>query len=446
MSGLLAGIYSAGDRMKRKLGGLLSNPLENIALGSTRMAEDVNALSALASEAGYMPNTVNRSDQSVLVSPQQKALARALLADKATEIGMAGTFIGPSAKTWNAAKAAQAQKALDAGVPPEQVWAQTGTFRGADGKLRQEISDHAAKARDYQLTPKAAYWNASREASDDTTGILRGAVDQMKPYVGMSKNQLVEEYRKTGGAIVEAATSGNIELAKQMQRQRYGLEKLLENMGNATYGPTSAFLKHGELGQAYPDIYKLHTRIAPYGLGDAKGQYIAGNKQIGEQIGLKAKPVFSDAKSTQLHELQHAIQQREGWAKGGSPDAIAQEYGAARSRLHFLEREPEAIQANKAVDALWNDVFKTGKLTEQQALAKEAELLKRFPVLAEQRQLMDALRNTSEDGFGAYKRLAGEAEARLTQSRMNMNPMQRAASYPPSMFDVPIEQQIVRFK
>lgn len=99
MSGLLAGIYSAGDRMKRKLGGLLQNPLETIALGSTRMAEDTNALARLASEAGYMPNTVNRADQSVLVSPQQKALARALLAEKATEMGgamMGGTkFVYP---------------------------------------------------------------------------------------------------------------------------------------------------------------------------------------------------------------------------------------------------------------------------------------------------------------------------------------------------------------
>jgi len=93
MSGLLADLYSAGDRMKRKLGGLLSNPLETIALGSTRMAEDTNALTRLVSEAGYMPNTVNRSDQSVLVSEKQKALARALLADKGAEMGMAAATV-----------------------------------------------------------------------------------------------------------------------------------------------------------------------------------------------------------------------------------------------------------------------------------------------------------------------------------------------------------------
>jgi hypothetical protein len=90
MSELLGGIFSAGNRMKRKLGGLLSDPMGTIQLGNTRMGEDMNALSDLASEAGYMPNTVNRSDQSVMVSPEQNALARALLAQKGADMGMAG--------------------------------------------------------------------------------------------------------------------------------------------------------------------------------------------------------------------------------------------------------------------------------------------------------------------------------------------------------------------
>jgi len=92
MSGLLGDIYSAGDRMKRKLGGLLTNPLENIALGATRIGEDVNRMGALASEAGYIPG-----DRSVLVSPQQNALARALLAQQGADMGMAG-MTAPVAK------------------------------------------------------------------------------------------------------------------------------------------------------------------------------------------------------------------------------------------------------------------------------------------------------------------------------------------------------------
>jgi hypothetical protein len=47
--------------------------------------------------------------------------------------------------------------------------------------------------------------------------------------------------------------------------------------------------------------------------------------------------------------------------------------------------------------------------------------------------------------FGQYQRLAGESEARLTQSRMTMTGAERAASYPPDMYDVPVGDQIVRY-
>jgi hypothetical protein len=68
--------------MKRKLGGLLSDPLGNISLGNTRMAEDMNAFTALADEAGLLPGS-----RSVLVSPQQRQNALAQLAQRGTEIG-----------------------------------------------------------------------------------------------------------------------------------------------------------------------------------------------------------------------------------------------------------------------------------------------------------------------------------------------------------------------
>lgn len=37
-----------------------------------------------------------------------------------------------------------------------------------------------------------------------------------------------------------------------------------------------------------------------------------------------------------------------------------------------------------------------------------------------------------------------EAEARLTQARMNMTMPERLQSYPPDMFDIPPDRQIVR--
>ena len=45
----------------------------------------------------------------------------------------------------------------------------------------------------------------------------------------------------------------------------------------------------------------------------------------------------------------------------------------------------------------------------------------------------------------AYRRLAGEAEARATQARMNMNAAQRREVFPLDSYDVPLEQLIVRW-
>ena len=56
------------------------------------------------------------------------------------------------------------------------------------------------------------------------------------------------------------------------------------------------------------------------------------------------------------------------------------------------------------------------------------------------------------DPYGAYKRLSGEAESRLTQSRMNMDAGQRAAQYPwePQYFEqatgVPLKGLLFRYE
>ncbi|WP_196301241.1 hypothetical protein, partial [Streptococcus pneumoniae] len=48
-----------------------------------------------------------------------------------------------------------------------------------------------------------------------------------------------------------------------------------------------------------------------------------------------------------------------------------------------------------------------------------------------------------EVGHGLYRRLAGEAEARLVQKRMDLSPEERRARPPWLDYDVPEEQQIV---
>lgn len=61
---------------------------------------------------------------------------------------------------------------------------------------------------------------------------------------------------------------------------------------------------------------------------------------------------------------------------------------------------------------------------------------------------LDKLRNEYRnlvDPQDAYRRLAGEAEARATQARMNMDMPTRLNTFPPESYDVPLDQLIVRY-
>ena len=78
--GLLADVFSYGDTLKRRLGGLLSDPAGTVDLGVRRFAEDQNKLLSLMDQSGYTPGA-----QSVLQTPQDKQVARNELAKKALE-------------------------------------------------------------------------------------------------------------------------------------------------------------------------------------------------------------------------------------------------------------------------------------------------------------------------------------------------------------------------
>jgi hypothetical protein len=61
-------------------------------------------------------------------------------------IGIGGTFIGKNAINWNKIAESEFLKLEKSGLSPQEIWSKTGTVRGFDGKLRQEVSDKDAKA------------------------------------------------------------------------------------------------------------------------------------------------------------------------------------------------------------------------------------------------------------------------------------------------------------
>jgi len=83
--GLLADAFSYGDSLKRKVGGLLADPVGTIELGINRLKEDNNNTLNLFSNAYPMAG-----DKTVLNSPAQKARFQKQAADYAASVGLAG--------------------------------------------------------------------------------------------------------------------------------------------------------------------------------------------------------------------------------------------------------------------------------------------------------------------------------------------------------------------
>ena len=172
--------------------------------------------------------------------------------------------------------------------------------------------------------------------------------------------------------------------------------------------PLRDVLRHEELAGAYPGIEKTWYLADPQ-LKAGSGQYFppakAGERGIiGVYTDEKYLPHETGLKkSIALHEIQHAIQEREGFAKGGSPEVM-------HSVLESLAKKADAARDFKERD----------RLRGQAGIARW------------------------DNGMQAYQRLAGEAEARAVQARMNMTPAERKAIAPWESYDTPWWQLIVR--
>ena len=280
--------------------------------------------------------------------------------------GSLGMFIGKTAKNWDSNAAIKALEMEKAGVDPRVIWEQTGTWKGPEGQLRQEISDKASKI------------------TEDV-------------YNQISAN-------------------------KQFK------------------GPMSQALRHEELYKAYPQSAGIPTTmfadIAP-----------SGNMSYGRNDTFQTPqitvggPSTMDQRSVALHELQHAIQQREGFARGGSPNAF----------------KPNDVFSTKALEdaAIIDKTMKANNFNQLEAKNRFKQLFNREPepgAFAALERIgtgkeLDAARDAArlaDKPFESYRRLAGEAEARATQKRRNMTTEERRAKFPVESYDVPINQLIIR--
>jgi len=209
----------------------------------------------------------------------------------------------------------------------------------------------------------------------------------------------------------------------------------VEGSGSGTWGK---LIKHREYYRNYPEARRNIAHVEP---GLASGMH-HGDGTISVSGG---NPTATS--SVALHEMQHATQKKEGFARGGTPGSpelkrVAQDISqAGANRFAMLDNQMRDFQI-RALEQLGIKQADRDYSRSMVEAAKEWGRL--YPDKAKAR--MRALEDMETRGASSvYERLAGEVEARNVQKRQFLTPAQRRDKPPWQTQDTPDEQQILRF-
>lgn len=161
------------------------------------------------------------------------------------------------------------------------------------------------------------------------------------------------------------------------------------------------------------------------------------------------------------HEIQHAIQYIEGFAKGGSPEQMEKEFKAAqnewkaRAYAHELEEKAKEMggeynqsEVEKALVEEYKDLDMSDELPDKETRIKGFNYFARGYA---DRNMDDAIKRfrlnestrSDFDSYKEYLKLAGEVESRNVEKRLGMTDEERRNSLAEETEDVNRDEQIV---
>jgi hypothetical protein len=209
-------------------------------------------------------------------------------------------------------------------------------------------------------------------------------------------------------------------------------------------------LYHPKLTDAYPEVGEQGFGFGPSLMGESGMQLpgrlnVTANTADIRDVASGRMPKRNNKFSTSLHEAQHAVQDVEGFARGGNPAEFEKVYGdlsananklqAARAvQMRMKHHSEDAVQASEAIgEQAGVDPALLRQLVDAYPGEKLAQATEKATAQAK-----------DYEPRSRYMRLAGEAEARLVQKRADYTDEQRRAIFPLEDLDVPAGQLIVR--
>ena len=430
-------------------GNSLARVLDSVAYGDSKALENSpEGRAARLDIAGALPLATGLG-----VGASKTALRAA---DKLIpEAGQLNMFIGPSAKTANLKSLERAESLELEGKPPVHIWNETGWMKGKDGKWRTEISDDQA----YFDVTKAL---REKRPSEARAFDVSSAALHFQDWQRFHPNGTFEEFVNNTTSRTPISPLAE-EYAKNYSREE--LYDLMKEHERDLHRPAALTLKdvlhHKELYDAYPELADM-----PYGHGMVQPGYSGQFDSAKKSITGKWFKNHEDALNTTLHEVQHAVQHKEGFDFGASPegiklaknrnyaDAVEQHDHSmnAMAFKEFLEKHP-GIDPELAWNMM-NDVnaglwpgkppspdMKAYFVTHVPKLSSDA--VKHF--VTRDKRILEKMRKesppiTDRDALELYMQNFGETEARATEQRVNKNQAQRMARFPLRDYDRPYDK------
>lgn len=216
---------------------------------------------------------------------------------------------------------------------------ETGWFKGADNLWRYEISD-----KDAELINENIAYTPTDERYSDYYGKLRDFNSRLSELVKqkdegkLTKELFEEEYNS-----VMKERSRFVSEADDYHVRR-----------NRNYTKLGRILKHDKLYKAYPELKDLTVELIDGGQTFG-GRFTYDAIQIPEDT-LKS----TELKSVLMHEIQHYIQDKEGFAMGGNPESVM---AVIRKVLKDIDNSPEERKRKelvKELDEMYKKLFVIG--------------------------------------------------------------------------------------
>lgn len=387
--------------------------------GSDLLSANVQALDHAIQDFGYQ----TKANTQLWVRPEKPEngvpFADIFEARDARDFEAKFSLAGQKARTANSQTLQLAEQMEQEGASREEIWQETGWTRTMDGQSwRFEIDNSEAEYRgggDAQFRKDHADY---AEYQDLLQKMFEGTISESEMQ---RMEQLDDIWSGEYARLRERVESGNATLADVLQ--------------------------HDSLYEAYPELRDVKVRLES-DTGSKNGSYDPSTNTITIS---EDKPGDSAKVGTMLHEIQHAIQQIEGWESGASPEYwAAREYESGDTASDRAQELYSRI-LNSLDKADQNKVIRYNELDREMEATfsadPESEAGKRYAKYeAEQdklyeelyknewfRRLLDLQRkmeNPQSAYYEMYLNTAGEIEAHNVSERYRMEQEERRKTAP----------------